>query len=70
MSGSAVPIPVAGPGREAAELDQALAEVVADTGAHVAGLYVLAPSEQVLRLEVVTGIPSHIVGPWARVGLA
>lgn len=28
------------------------------------------PGEQVLRLEVVTGIPPQFVGPWARVGPA
>ncbi|MEU3186294.1 SpoIIE family protein phosphatase [Streptomyces sp. NPDC006923] len=56
--------------RTAAEVDQALAELVRATGAHIAAVYFLVPEDQVLRMAVVTGVSQNVASPWSRVALA
>ncbi|MFC9932363.1 SpoIIE family protein phosphatase [Streptomyces sp. NPDC127190] len=51
-------------------LDHLLTEAVRDLGAHAAGVYVLAPGEGVLTLEVMTGLPVEFAQPWQRISLA
>ncbi|MFF9277884.1 SpoIIE family protein phosphatase [Streptomyces griseosporeus] len=51
-------------------LDHLLVEAVRDLGAHAAGVYVLPPGEEVLTLEVMTGVPAHFAEPWHRISLA
>ncbi|GKQ40525.1 SpoIIE family protein phosphatase [Streptomyces sp. A012304] len=60
----------ADPATEHDELDAAFAEAVRRTGASVGALYLLAPDEQVLLLEVLCGAPAEFAAPWARVPLA
>ncbi|WSM02888.1 SpoIIE family protein phosphatase [Streptomyces sp. NBC_01718] len=43
--------------------------VVQDTGASVALVYLLLPSERVLHLAVVSGAPVRLAAPWAQVSL-
>ncbi|MER6612924.1 SpoIIE family protein phosphatase [Streptomyces xantholiticus] len=45
----------------------ALVETVRRTGAAVGALYLLAPDEQVLCLDVLCGVPAGIAAPWRRV---
>ncbi|MEU2288807.1 SpoIIE family protein phosphatase [Streptomyces sp. NPDC013178] len=58
------------PATDADELDAALAETVRRTGASVGALYVLAPDEQLLCLELLCGVPAEFGAPWERVPLA
>ncbi|MFF8974211.1 SpoIIE family protein phosphatase [Streptomyces sp. NPDC014995] len=51
-------------------LDAAFAETVRRTGASIGALYLLAPDEQVLCLDVLCGVPAGMADPWARVALA
>ncbi|MGC2999329.1 SpoIIE family protein phosphatase [Streptomyces sp. G35A] len=57
--------PVTGP--EA--LDSAFAETVRRTGASIGALYLLAPDESLLHLDVLYGAPAGFAAPWARVPL-
>ncbi len=41
-----------------------------DLGAHAACVYVLPPGEDVLALEVMTGLPVEFAAPWQRISLA
>ncbi|MCU7820618.1 SpoIIE family protein phosphatase [Kitasatospora sp. DSM 101779] len=45
---------------------EALAATVRRADASVAGLFLLAPDEPVLRLTVMYGVPLDFVGPWLR----
>jgi PAS domain-containing protein len=54
----------------AAEADQALAELVRATGAHIGAVYVLVPEDQVLHMAVVTGVSLRVARPWSQVALA
>ncbi|MDX3853423.1 SpoIIE family protein phosphatase [Streptomyces sp. AK02-01A] len=56
--------------RTAAEVDQALEELVRATGAHIGAVYLLVPEDQVLRMVVVTGVSQNVARPWSRVALA
>ncbi|MFF3737926.1 SpoIIE family protein phosphatase [Streptomyces sp. NPDC002566] len=51
-------------------LDAALAETVRRTGASIGALYLLAPDEQVLCLDVLCGAPADFAAPWTRVATA
>ncbi|MFF4397263.1 SpoIIE family protein phosphatase [Streptomyces sp. NPDC001480] len=51
-------------------LDAALAETVRRTGASIGALYLLAPDERLLCLDVVCGVPLEFAAPWTRVPLA
>ncbi|MFE2542627.1 SpoIIE family protein phosphatase [Actinacidiphila glaucinigra] len=55
---------VTAPAREL--LDQVLAEVVRETGAHVGAVFLLMPEGRVLGMEVVTGAPRELSMPWSR----
>ncbi len=61
--------PGAAPQEEAA-LDRVLAEVAGITGSHAAGVFLLVPNAQALRLAVVTGLSAGAVRPWSRLALA
>jgi PAS domain-containing protein len=50
-------------------LDPPLQQVVRETGAYAGGVYLPAPGERVLRLAVITDIPTDLAKAWARVGL-
>ncbi|MGW0337370.1 SpoIIE family protein phosphatase [Streptomyces sp. NPDC003011] len=52
------------------ELDAVFAETVRRTGASLGALYLLAPDEQVLWLDVLCGAPAEFAAPWARVPTA
>nr|WP_308438832.1 SpoIIE family protein phosphatase [Streptomyces chromofuscus] len=65
--------PVSGPGgaaTDAEERDAAFADTVRRTGASIGALYLLAPDEQVLCLDVLSGVPADFAAPWVRVPLA
>ncbi|MFF3848249.1 SpoIIE family protein phosphatase [Streptomyces sp. NPDC002328] len=51
-------------------LDAAFVETVRRTGASIGALYLLAPDEQVLCLDVLYGAPADFAAPWARVPTA
>ncbi|GAA0265492.1 SpoIIE family protein phosphatase [Actinomadura nitritigenes] len=44
-------------------------EAVRDAGAHAGALYVLAPDEETLALEVLVGLPGEVAALWRRVAL-
>ncbi|MDG9720265.1 SpoIIE family protein phosphatase [Streptomyces sp. DH24] len=52
------------------ELDAAFAETVRRTGASIGALYLLAPDEQVLMLDVLCGAPAELAAPWVRVPMS
>jgi PAS domain-containing protein len=56
--------------QEEGALDRALAEVARTTGSHAAGVFLLVPHAQALRLAVVTGLSAGVVRPWSRLALA
>ncbi|MFE9773302.1 SpoIIE family protein phosphatase [Streptomyces sp. NPDC005931] len=58
-----------GPAAGADELDAAFAETVRRTGAAVGALYLLAPAESLLVLDVLCGAPAELAAPWSRVAL-
>ncbi|WP_113702518.1 SpoIIE family protein phosphatase, partial [Nonomuraea lactucae] len=58
--------PVIGPGHLASGLNEMLAEVVAETGAHMGSLYLLPPGEHVLMMKSAIGLPAPIANQWAR----
>ncbi|GLW50618.1 hypothetical protein Stsp02_62790 [Streptomyces sp. NBRC 14336] len=49
--------------------DSLLTDVVRDTGASTAFLYLLPPGERVLRMGLASGISEQIAAPWARIPL-
>ncbi|WP_415953938.1 SpoIIE family protein phosphatase [Streptomyces sp. KLOTTS4A1] len=49
--------------------DSVLADVMRDTGASVGLLYLLPPTERVLRLALAGGVSGQIAAPWARIPL-
>ncbi|MFE6335942.1 SpoIIE family protein phosphatase [Streptomyces sp. NPDC057798] len=51
-------------------LDAAFAQTVRGTGASIGALYLLAPEEQLLCLDVLCGAPLEFAAPWTRVPLA
>lgn len=51
-------------------LDAAFAETARGIGASVGALFLRAPKEPVLRLDVLYGAPAEFAAPWARVPLA
>ncbi|WP_406266608.1 SpoIIE family protein phosphatase [Actinacidiphila glaucinigra] len=55
---------VTAPAREL--LDQVLAEVVRETGAHVGAVFLLMPEGRALGMEVITGAPRELSMPWSR----
>ncbi|MBC2907882.1 SpoIIE family protein phosphatase [Streptomyces cupreus] len=55
---------------DADALDAAFAQTVRATGASIGALYLLAPDEQLLCLDVLCGAPLEFAAPWARVPLA
>jgi len=60
----------AGRGLGSAELlDPILADVVRQTGASIAMLYVLQPGEELLRLMLLSGVSPQIAAPWTRIPL-
>ncbi|GHF41530.1 SpoIIE family protein phosphatase [Streptomyces griseosporeus] len=48
-------------------LDAAFAETVRRTGASIGALYLLAPDERHLVLDVLSGAPADVAAPWARI---
>ncbi|MEV6841657.1 PAS domain-containing protein, partial [Streptomyces sp. NPDC051133] len=50
-------------------LDSVLADVVRQTGASIAMLYLLQPGEQVLRLALLSGVSRQIAAPWTCIPL-
>ncbi|MFH8933508.1 SpoIIE family protein phosphatase [Streptomyces griseosporeus] len=48
-------------------LDAAFAETVRRTGASIGALYLLAPDERHLVLDVLAGAPAEVAAPWARI---
>ncbi|MFI2367708.1 SpoIIE family protein phosphatase [Streptomyces sp. NPDC018833] len=59
-----------GPATFTEGVDAAVAETVRRTGATIGALYVCAPDEPVLLLEVLCGAPADFAAPWARVPVA
>ncbi|MEV4947292.1 SpoIIE family protein phosphatase [Streptomyces sp. NPDC053755] len=57
------------PGGEAS-LDEVLGSTVRHTGAFAGGVYVLSPSEPVLCLTAVCGVPAVVAAPWWRVAVS
>lgn len=55
---------VTAPAREL--LDQVLAEVVRETGAHVGAVFLVMPGGRALGMEVITGAPRELSMPWSR----
>ncbi|KOG29125.1 SpoIIE family protein phosphatase [Streptomyces resistomycificus] len=49
------------------EVDAVFAETVRRTGASIGALYLLAPDEQLLWLDVLCGAPADFAAPWATV---
>ncbi|MFF5482127.1 SpoIIE family protein phosphatase [Streptomyces sp. NPDC012935] len=64
MTGTGDPAPDEG------ALDAAFAETVRRTGASIGALYLLAPDQRLLCLDVLCGVPVEFAAPWARVPLA
>ncbi|MGW6737441.1 SpoIIE family protein phosphatase [Streptomyces sp. NPDC055013] len=64
MTGTSDPAPHDG------ALDAAFAETVRRTGAAIGALYLLAPDQRLLCLDVLCGVPIEFAAPWARVPLA
>ncbi|WP_308406980.1 SpoIIE family protein phosphatase [Streptomyces sp. AC555_RSS877] len=58
------------PAADTQELDAVFAETVRRTGASIGALYLLAPDEQLLWLDVLCGAPAEFAAPWARVSTA
>ncbi|MFF9623305.1 SpoIIE family protein phosphatase [Streptomyces griseosporeus] len=48
-------------------LDAAFAETVRRTGASIGALYLLAPDQRQLFLDVLCGAPAEVAAPWARI---
>ncbi|MFE9438870.1 SpoIIE family protein phosphatase [Streptomyces sp. NPDC006602] len=59
----------ADPAADAQQLDAVFAETVRRTGASIGALYLLAPDEQVLWLDVLCGAPAEFAAPWERVSM-
>ncbi|MFE6617766.1 SpoIIE family protein phosphatase [Streptomyces sp. NPDC057740] len=58
------------PAPDAEALDAAFAETVRRTGASIGALYLLAPDERLLRLDLLCGAPVEFAAPWSKVPLA
>jgi PAS domain-containing protein len=54
------------PAIDTSELDVAFVETVRRTGASIGALYLLAPNEPVLLLDVLCGAPAELAAPWVR----
>ncbi|MGX1471812.1 UNVERIFIED_CONTAM: serine phosphatase RsbU (regulator of sigma subunit)/PAS domain-containing protein [Streptomyces canus] len=52
------------------DLDAVFAETVRRTGASIGALYLVAPDERLLRLDVLCGAPPEFAAPWARIPMA
>ncbi|CAL9653446.1 SpoIIE family protein phosphatase [Streptomyces sp. Tu 3180] len=59
-----------GPAVGAEALDAAFTEAVRHTGASIGALYLLAPDEPLLYLDVLYGASAGLAAPWTRVSLA
>ncbi|MFF6982003.1 SpoIIE family protein phosphatase [Streptomyces sp. NPDC008343] len=59
-----------GPAPDDDALDAAFAETVRRTGASIGALYLLAPDQRLLCLDLLCGVPIEFAAPWARVPLA
>ncbi|CAL9351833.1 hypothetical protein SUDANB176_00491 [Streptomyces sp. enrichment culture] len=59
-----------GPAAGAGALDAAFAEAVRRTGASIGALYLLAPDEPLLYLDVLYGASAGLAAPWTRISLA
>jgi hypothetical protein len=57
------------PGTDTDAPDATVAETVRRTGASIGALYLLAPDERLLCLDVLCGVPAEFAAPWARVPL-
>lgn len=57
------------PSPDAEALDAAFAETVRRTGASIGALYLLAPDERLLRLDLLCGAPVEFAAPWTAVPL-
>ncbi|MFH9010989.1 SpoIIE family protein phosphatase [Streptomyces sp. NPDC017943] len=55
---------------DGSSLEETLSATVRRTGASAGGVYLLSPSEPVLRLSLVCGVPVMAVAPWWRVALS
>ncbi|WP_217215287.1 SpoIIE family protein phosphatase [Streptomyces sp. AC550_RSS872] len=55
---------------DADALDAAFAETVRRTGASIGALYLLAPDERLLLLDLLCGAPVEFAAPWTKVPLA
>ncbi|MEU1542375.1 SpoIIE family protein phosphatase [Actinacidiphila glaucinigra] len=66
---ASTPSHAAGPASRA-ELDRLLDLAARETGAHAGALFLLAPEDEALRLEVATGMPADFLAPWFGVGLS
>ncbi|GAA3309955.1 hypothetical protein GCM10020295_75790 [Streptomyces cinereospinus] len=64
MTGTGDPAPDADP------LDVAFTETVRRTGACIGALYLLAPDERLLSLDLLCGLPAEFAAPWETVPLA
>ncbi|MEV2213565.1 SpoIIE family protein phosphatase [Streptomyces sp. NPDC050997] len=58
------------PATGSGELDAEFAETVRGTGASVGALYLLAPDERLLCLDVLCGAPAEFAAPWATISMA
>ncbi|MEU0074956.1 SpoIIE family protein phosphatase [Streptomyces sp. NPDC006332] len=59
-----------GPATGSGELDAEFAETVRRTGASVGALYLLAPDQQSLSLDLLYGAPAEFATPWTTVPIA
>ncbi|MEV7997319.1 SpoIIE family protein phosphatase, partial [Streptomyces sp. NPDC086077] len=58
-----------GTGSNLERLEALIAQVMRETGASIALLYLLPPEERILRLALMCGVSHEIAAPWARVGV-
>lgn len=56
--------------RDGSSLEETLSATVRRTGASAGGVYLLSPSEPVLGLSLVCGVPVMAVAPWWRVAVS
>ncbi|MFF0885546.1 SpoIIE family protein phosphatase [Streptomyces sp. NPDC003456] len=56
--------------RDGSSLEETLSATVRRTGASAGGVYLLSPSEPVLGLTLVCGVPVMAVAPWWRVAVS
>lgn len=53
-----------------AQIEQALADIVKTTGAHLGAVYLKVPEDQLLRMVRVIGVSLRVARPWSMVALA